>query len=267
MSQFFPEKVPWVMTTPTQRLPTTRPPSTPLGADLPLPAPPVLEPPPRQQLESVECELTQEEADMMKNLRAISKAGMSLTDEMNQQLQILEDKEKQQKQNSILTHGHLNKWKRMREKVNAAADRIKKLDSEWDQLVQQVMSKFQYHLLTYQTARQDLMEAYNLKLQEMHSMKSELSQASTAMLQETVKKEEFTAPDCAEQMQKLQQAISDSTQVFDLTGDDEEMDTQVIADSPSEKDLKDKQVKANTFRASVSPNRVANQTLKPKKNQ
>ena len=130
----------------------------------------------------MEESLSSEEIKILEHLRGLQSMGMELSESMEQQLQLLATKENKMNSTKVLSHGHLNKYKKLKGQVATSAKRIKELDTEWNAFVSRTMAKIKEHGLMYQRCRSDMLEQYNQKLAELHSIKEEVSVASRSLI-------------------------------------------------------------------------------------
>ena len=230
----------------------------------------------------VAAELSAKEVKALEHLRALQSMEIELTGGLQQQLEDLEKREKIHGTQSEVTHGHLNKLKRLKYQITAAAKKVQVLDGEWKQFVVTTSAKIQEHADLYQQSRQELMLRYKEKIAEREALKREVSAATETMLQ--AKEEEIDALDdgsYAKQMGQMHtllatgsvnQPAGEAVDQADLA----EMEVQEISDSElgegatvqeDEELLKECPVtgKPKTkFVGATSPTRVANLTLKQK---
>ena len=274
--QVFQEKVPWIQSTPmrstTYRIET---PMTKDGKELQLPPQPNLPPPPPVPKEVEEVSLSAEEQKLLEHLRGLSGMGMDLPTQMVQQLQGLEQKEQRVLSAKALSHGHLNRLNRLKQQVGSAAKRIKDLDSEWNAFMERTMTRVREHAALFQGCRSDLLEAYNQKLQELHSLKEEVSMASKSLIDQTepeVQVEDM--PLLSVRLAEMQSCLAegnqeqgpgeamDSIDLTDLPVEDEELmrDQEEAKDS----DRKRESLALKPFRSAASPTGVAKTHLKGK---
>ena len=245
-----------------------------------MPPNPILPDPPRQvAMAEADAELSAKEIKTLEHLRALQSMEVELTGPLQKQLEDLERREKIHGASQEVTHGHLNRLKRLKYQITAAAKRVQSLDTEWKQFVISTSKKIQEHAELYQKSRQELMQKYMEKVAERETLKKEVSAATESMLQ--VKEEEVDKiddNDYALQMGQMHSllAMGNLDQPPVDTADAAEpvvMEVQEIPDSDLDApaNLEEEELvrdvpktKAKTFVGSTSPNRVANQTLKPK---
>ena len=259
----FPEKVPWITSTPTSRLQTKMTDST--SGQAKEADPPQQSGAPSAQGAEVVVSLTEEEAQVLQSLRSLQTMKMQLTPEMEHQLECLQTKEAQVTSSKALTHGHLNRLHKLKNQVSASAQKIVNLDSEWKAFVNRTMSKVKEHALLYQQCRADLMEAHNQKRSELMAVKDELSTASKSLLgQAQAIVEVPDMPDVAEAMQAFQDVISEEGTVgaIDLTDEMEEDEGFTETETVGSKGKPARQPRP--FRGATSPTKVASLHLKVK---
>ena len=214
--------------------------------------------------------LTSEEIKKLEYLRGLHGMGIELTQVMSTQLEELQNKEQSIASAKVLSHGHLNRYNKLKAQVESSAKKVTDLDSEWTKFMEQTMNKIRLHAEMYQSCRSDLLEAHNQKLAELHAIKHEVSAASQSLVGQNV---EFNAPMDAPQvdtqilaMQDLLQKegmVAELPDQIDLTRDDFSMEEMDDAQGPSAT-LSKKGVQLKAFRAATSPTKVANQHLKQK---
>ena len=143
---------------------------------------------------------------------------------------------------------------KLKSQVATAAQKIKDLDGEWATFVNTTLSKVRHHGEMFQNCRADLMEHYNAKIQELATVKKEMTLASQSMLgpqwTEPVIPE---MPDLEAQFDALQDTMNAEGMVgqIDLTA------TQATAGKGLARALR-------PFRGSGSPSKVATHHLKVK---
>ena len=260
------KRAPWLQTTPHTRIQKAAP-LSPEG-ELPIPPPPILpKPPVFKEPDKEKQGLTEEEQQLLKNLQGVRSFGLEMTDNMKEQLQTLELRQKETATIQVLNHGHLNRHKKLKEKVKAAAVKIQAMDAEWNAFVRDTSTKIQTHASLYQTCRGDLMVIYNQKVAELQQIQSEMKSASESLIAqpgEEVYIEEL--PDMTQQLEAMQSMLREAAPVETISDDEmdlpvdpsnQEVDEELVRDKPSNKP-------ASNFRHSTSPSKVANQTLKAK---
>ena len=195
-----------------------------------------------------------------------------MSEEMLDKLRGLEQKEKDFAASKSLTHGHINRHHKIRDKLAAQLQKIRIMDQEWDKFVVATQEKIQHHATLYRQARTELCQQYHEKLQELQSLNQEISSASQSMVQ-AVQGDQLPVPEVAsveDQFAILQAALQEGQRDL-IPVEEMQMDTTETVDvhsSDSDKELvpeKPPMAKAKTFQASVSPNRVAHTHLKVKK--
>ena len=219
--------------------------------------------------EAPEKALTSEESKKLVYLRGLHGMGIELTPDMSIQLEELQQKEQRLASVKVLSHGHLNRYNKLKSQVESSAKRVADLDSEWVKFMENTMDKVRMHAEMYQSCRSDLLEAHNLKLAELHAVKTEVSAASQSLVGQQV---EVTtpaeAPSVETQIQMMQEAMNREGSVvsipdqIDLTSEDFGMEEAEEASGAAATVKKGVQLRA--FRAAPSPTKVANQHLKQK---
>ena len=255
----FPEKVPWIPTTPSTRIVRKPEMMDGHGAEAQHPSQSTLVTP-------LEAALTSEEERKLEHLKGLQEMGMELTRQMQSQLEQLTAKQQANQATKSLTHGHLNRLNKLKSQVTAAGKKIQDLDAEWKAFMEKTVQKVRQRAMMFQQCRGDLLENYNAKIQELRQIKQEVSLASQSLLENqwaapTIQE----APMIAEQLAELDQVIDVETFTghVDLTGDMEE-DEISENDLPTQPRVKGSPKVPKSFRASQSPTKVATQHLKPK---
>lgn len=264
--QIFPANVPWVMTTPKSRLSLPKP--SELSTDLPdVPPAPSLQPPPPSAHTSYRTDqLTGEEQQTMKHLRALRDLGESLPQPLQERLTALEEKEREQGSQKPLTHGHINKLHKLQNQVASQNARIQKLDSEWKDFLKLVQSRMEMHVGMYRSHREDLIATLASKKAELEEAKLQVSLACKSLVEGVPNHQEPTAlPAEDQEMSHLAQTFAQAAEVVELSFSEEEME----ADMEEGKSQGERKVVKTTksmkpFIGAGSPNRVANQALKQK---
>ena len=167
----------------------------------------------------------------------------------------------------MLSHGHLNRYNKLKSQVESSAKKVGDLDTEWVKFMATTMEKIRVHASMYQSCRADLMEMHNQKLAELHAIKQEVSVASMSLVEQTAADSSIpTAPVIDAQLQQLQELMQKEGNVvelpdqIDLTDDfgmDDQEEMVETVGVPSKKGPK-------PFRSATSPLKVANQYLKQK---
>ena len=270
--QLFVEKVPWIATTPSRTAASVlrtdqHQQSAPAESGM---APQSVQPPAGPQLkESVEDNLSAEEKKLLENLRGIQ-GVLALPEQLQVQFQELEQKEQRALAAKTLSHGHLNKLNKLKTQVAAGAKRVQDMDQEWRLFMSRTLEKVRQHALLYQQARADLLEAYNYKVQELETVKAEVSQASQSLVsQPWMQPLVETIPEVRDQMEELQKAFSEGGLVSPLVDLTDHSVEEVGADAEMEEDAKTLTRKASPlamkpFRSATSPSGVAKTHLKIK---
>ena len=265
----YPEKAPWIVTTPQSRVRSIDQ-STSSGLTLPVPPPPDLPQPPNKAAKVETSALTEEEAKILASLKELDSSGMELSKECVERMHNLEAKAKEQENQRSLSHAHLNKLNRLKDKVATAGKKLQHLDKEWIGFMKRMTDKISYHAQMYEMSRGELMESYNQKLEELRSYKAEVDQASKNLLdgEDTLpvplEEQEISQPYLAlTQMIQEQQnkAIMISDDDMEETADTVETDEQQEGKAGSQP--KHKPV---AFRNTAgSPSKVAVSHLKPRR--
>lgn len=259
----FPEKVPWVVSTPMTRVSSkVGEASSASNRELDLPPQPVLPPPPTGQ---EHVSLTEDESKKLQSLRSLDSMGMELTEEMTRLLEQLTAKEQMAASAKALTHGHLNRLHKLRNQVSASAKKVVDLDKEWTAFIANTLNKVKEHAQMYQSCRADLLEVHNQKIAELLVVKKEMSEASMSLLGQTQPVAEIPdMPDPAESIQALQEAMNEGGAVgpIDLTAEMEEDEMEGFEQAGITSKATSKALKP--FKGATSPTKVTNLHLKTK---
>ena len=260
----FPEKLPWISTTPASRAQRKVEPGIAMDKPLGMPPQPILPPAPSAE---VPMTLTAEEEKMLQHLRGLQAMDMDLTESMTRRLEELSMREAKAQSSQTLTHGQLNKLNKVKVQVATAAQKIKDLDQEWTSFVSTTVAKVRQHGEMFQTCRADLMEHYNAKIQELANVKREMTLASQSLLgpqwTEPVIPE---MPDLEVQFEDLQTTMEMEGHAgpIDLTEAMEEEELVEPEDMLQGASCKAPPRALRPFRGSGSPSKVANHHLKVK---
>ena len=222
-------------------------------------------------MKNEETALTEEELKLLVNLQELKNAGMELSKECTDRLHDLESKAKEQTAQKALSHAHLNKLNRHKEKVSVVAGKLRHLDQEWLGFIKKMSDKIQYHAQMYELSRGELMEVYNQRLEDLRQYKAEMDAASRQLLEA---EEEIEEPMDVQAIQAPFQALTQLVQEQQdrtiMVSDDElvpattEMD---VSTGAGEKPESHSRTKPVAFRNNAgSPTRVAVGHLKPKVN-
>ena len=252
----FSTRTPWVATTPNSRVSTVTnatPPQSTVDAakskeeNTALPPDPVLPPPP-----------TADQAKLLEHLRGLRQGMGALPPELEQKLRDLEDK--MGGAEAKLNHGHLNKMQKVQKQVTGITEKIRKLDADWQTFVTQVEERFQKHKGLFLETRAKLVLAHRQKLEELATIKEEISRASQSLMN-AQNSDEVDVLDIEDQvlMESLQQAampleIMDEYPDMDVEGD-EAMTAAKSTVGPFRRGA-----------VATSPTKVAKDHLKPKEN-
>jgi regulator of sigma D len=267
----FTNKVPWVTSTPASRqiIKTAETPMNVPNKEAAMSLQPPLFPALASTGESAAEPLTDHEMKMLSHLRGLKSMNITLTGDLGLQLEALENREKEVASNKALSHGHLNKYNKVKAQVSAQAKKISSLDAEWSNFVQTTLQKIMMHAEMYQRCRSDLLEVYNQKLEELRRMKAELKLASHSLLEEQHGEPEVLEPSgLAEQVEAMQAALTQVghvAPVVSLLEDDEEEDLDMKDNGEVQFVNEVKSTGRAHFKGAASPQKVANLHLKTKK--
>lgn len=266
--QVFPNKAPWITSTPSR--------ATSIRTDAmqgqldqeatlkqsfsPIPPPTA----------TTSDQMTPEELKKLEYLQGLHTMGIELTQQMMTQLESLQAKDQKMAAAKVLSHGHLNRYNKLKSQAESSAKRIVDLDSEWIKFMAKTMDKIRMHASMYQTCRADLLEAHNQKLAELHTVKQEVSVASQSLVGQVV--DEYNIPEASSveaQMQEMQELMQAEGKVVDLPDqidltNDFSMEEQEETEDQVETVQKKGSPKLRPFRSATSPLKVANQFLKQK---
>lgn len=177
----FKGKAPWVPHTPQARM-VNRQVEINQGEEqtqlAPIPPAPTLPQPPSAAPKEG---LNADQAKVLSHLRALQGLGCALPDNLQQHLESLETKEKEV--TPTLSHGHLNRLKKIQSQQLAISKKIASTDQDWQRFVAGVMSKIQEHATWYQEHRSQLLAQFTQKGQELEEAKREVSQASLCLVE------------------------------------------------------------------------------------
>eukprot|EP00438_Fugacium_kawagutii_P003319 Skav229333 [mRNA] locus=scaffold2917:106078:107118:- [translate_table: standard] len=255
----FPQKVPWIVSTPHSRITTDKDADT-----LPLPPPPTLPLPPSTSSSS-SAPLTNEESKVLAHLQGLKAYGL-LNESLENQLEILEGKQQENLNSRALTHAHLNKFYKAKHQTTVLMDKIKDLDSEWKKFVEESKSRLQQHATMYHRRRAELVQQHESKLQELENLRAEVSSASQSLVNqspglEAVKEEMDTKEDLEDFSQRAME-LGQRDNCIEVS------DQELIEDAAmteSAEPTKEKQTHApRPFRGAASPTKVAQNHLKEK---
>ena len=267
--QVFQEKVPWIPSTPS-RTSTFQAETVPGVKDkeMPLPPQPLLPPPP-PALNPVAEVMTTEEVKLLEHLRGLRDMKLQLSEDMQQKLQLLTDKEQQVASAKALSHGHLNRLNKAKNQAAAAAKKIKDLDAEWQAFMKRTTERVRQHALMFQDCRASLLETYNQRLQDLQMLKKEVTAATMSLVdQPQLEHDVEETPLVADHMEELNVTFLQGSIVeempIDLTeGPMEDVEGgEHMEEGRSER--KSSPPALQPFRSAASPTTVAKSHLKSK---
>lgn len=263
----FPSKVPWIATSPQTRVTSLREVEH-QEEERPLPPAPTLPAPPTGQVPPPDTEpLSEAEQKLIVHLKALQEL-QELPEPMAMQLAQLEARQLAANTQKALSHGHLNRLHRVRNQTQSLTRKIAALDQEWKQFLIDVQHKVHLHSQHYQRHRGDLLENLNLKIQELETVKREVSTASQALLGQT-QEPEAVLEDHEIQMQlqnfqeltaTLNSSLEAANSAVHLVSEGEEMED-VTPEDQEEKPARSHLAPA-PFRSPGSPGRVSTHVLK-----
>lgn len=264
----FSEALPWVTSTPQSRLPRrveTAP--TTEDAGMPLPPAPILPAPPGASTESPEVQpLNADEQKIMSHLQALQDMQAPLSDEMAQMLQTLTQRNKESTPVS-LSHSQLNRMSKLRGQVTNLRQKVTNLDGEWSRFINGVLTSAQSHAQMYRAARSEMVTNYHTKMEELQTLKANIATASQHLCAqiptETLPEAGYDIESAMETMRQLAQCPS-NIQLVDDDTDGGDMESEELQEDQQGGSVVGHVGRPRPrFNAARSPNRVANQNLKP----
>lgn len=259
---------PWITTTPHTKLPLRTSEATPGNEKpLPLPAPPVLPPAPKANMEVSKEGLSAEEAKTLECLRGLKAQSVGLPEEMLNLLNQLEEREDTKA--PVISHSHINRRNKLQGQITAAQRKMESLDQEWDSFMQGIQDRVQHHAACYTHCRNQQVEIFKAKTMELRQLQMEMAQASQELCEAShamAIKEEL--PDFAAQLQELQEKAAHLAQQGAISVDEspEMMEDDTEGQQGSAEGMANKsRVRVQAFRTAGSPHKVAQTQLKPTK--
>ena len=257
----FPDKVPWIPSTPSTRTAKKNDQAEETVAKNEQ----MQQGPQLASNQLSEATLSPAEEKKLEHMRGLQEMGVDLPEQMQQQLETLVAKQQATLANRSLTHSHLNRLNRLKAQVTAAAKKLTELDAEWKSFMGVTLQKVKQHSEMYQQCRGDLLENYNAKVEELRRHKQEINAASQSLLgQQWSEPETIQQPPIAEQLDQLREIVDVEAleDHVDLTADMEDEETEDAI--PSQMSGKTNNRPLKGFRAAQSPTKVATQHLKQK---
>ena len=196
---------------------------------------------------------------------------------MEVRLQACEEKVKDR----ALTHGHLNKLGKISKQLKGIATKLTAMDENWQTFSKKVQQKYEQHRNMYHRSRQELVQAYMTKTQELEMAKQEIQQASHQLSQQVslvqppiMTPGEDTNEHILEAMQQdamLTAAEMDGMYPNPAQFQDMEGVQEIFDDAPDPQGEVKAQPKKDALKpfsraVASSPTKVANFHLKPKDN-
>lgn len=199
-----------------------------------------------------------DQAKLLEHLRGLRQGMGTLPPELEQKLRDLEDK--MGGADTKLNHGHLNKMQKVQKQVTGITEKIRKLDQDWQTFVAQVEERFHKHKGLFLETRAKLVLAHRQKLDELATIKEEISRASQSLMNaQTTEELDVLDIEDKELMESLQSAAMPLEGLDDYPDMDvEEGETEAPTRST-----------VGPFRrgaVATSPTKVAKEHLKPKEN-
>eukprot|EP00438_Fugacium_kawagutii_P020592 Skav222347 [mRNA] locus=scaffold3497:137369:138881:- [translate_table: standard] len=262
----FPQKVPWVPSTPQGRLPQREKDQDADPEALPLPSAPILPAPPALQQQPEP--LTEAESKTLLHLKALKDLG-ALPDSLSQHLGVLEEKQQNQAATRALTHGHLNRLHRAKNNVSTQLKRVQDADTEWRQFMATVNQNVQEHAVQFQKYRTELVEVYHKRLREWEEIKSEVTSASQTLVGQPPAAELVEeAPQVQADIEQFQQrammigTLQEEVEPIESSGEEMELEQEDGKEPKRKVGIK---AQPKPFaRTAGSPNKVAQTQLKTK---
>lgn len=206
--------------------------------------------------------LTPEESRLLAHLQGLA-AYQMLTPEMVTRMEELETRHQESLSQKALSHGHLNKLKRVRLQTESMTDKIRTMDKEWIEFLQEANLRLSQHASMYQNRRNEMMEALAAKMQELANIKAEVSNASQSLVASIPQTEvKLEPPEVRTGLEEFQQRTHMLAPVGDALVEVSNIDDEEMLASPSQPPKPN--LAPKPFRASPSIKRVANQALKLK---
>eukprot|EP00438_Fugacium_kawagutii_P030589 Skav225442 [mRNA] locus=scaffold1668:178206:179264:+ [translate_table: standard] len=271
------EHLPWINSTPQARNTARRVESQEVingGDTLPLPPNPPVQPPPLPKTSVDQAKASAEDIKLFEHLKALRSMNVELPDTMQAMYQELESKIKPDEPLQI-SHSHLNRLSKLRHQVATAGKKVENLDNEWNTFVKDMWNQMHSHSQMFLQCRQDLMQTYKQKQQELLSAKLAIREASMGLTESdaahSIKEE---PPDVTGQLQAFQEALVQMKSETIMVEDDdmEEMEEPEMSAEALEEASHGTEGRRTlrprphtTYRSSGSPTKVANGALKPKK--
>lgn len=264
---------PWIMSTPHSKL-QMGPGEMQHGKDAPLPLPPqpVLPPAPRPEAEATKEALTTEESKTLAHLRGLKAQNIELPELMMGMLQQLEARENTKV--PTISHSHINKLNKLQGQLAGAQKKLASLDQEWEGFMQGIAARVHHHAQCYSQVRNETVELYKTKQEELKVLRQEIAQASMdlgcAAPLAAIKEE---LPDFSQQLQELQERTSlmlqqgtidveESPELLEMETEENKAEGEAEGDRVNAKTSK---VRVQAFRHAGSPHKVAQHTLKTSK--
>lgn len=272
-AEIFSGRAPWIPTTPRTRLVTksSEPPQEEEGQGGGLPPQPVMPPPPSapQSKEGLKAD----EAKLLTHIRALGNLGCDLPFDLQQQMAALEEREKESA--PVLSHGHLNKLRKLQTQLQTLAKRVAQADTEWQDFQKKVLQKLQDHAGWYQEYRMGILDQYNQKATELELARREVSQASQILAEQVNQAPQLPPPaDTVGDVNRIAAAAASAVPciALDDAEEDDEMDEIEPQDEEDEMDEVNqaknrtgrRPIRPQAFSSNRSPTKVAQAHLKPK---
>lgn len=268
----FAAKVPWLPSTPQTRLSLPKEKERE-SQELPVvPPQPVLPAPPTSHTgQSSVAPLSEEEQRLLSHLKGLKDLG-NLPEVLLTQYQELETRNQEASNGRGLTHSHINRLHKARNQTQSLIKKLRDLDKEWQDFLQDAFSRLQLHANHFQQHRAELMEALVKKQKELEAVKAEVSTASQNVMGHQPQEESLTEPAVQAELQRFQEMAESLTQAGQIQFvEDDEME--VPEDPGDEEELKEEKDSSKSkphlaprpFRQAGSPQKVATTHLKEHK--
>jgi len=276
LDKVFGDKPPWVSSTPQTRVNqrTVQEEHQEMDQALPLPPPAPVVPPPSSQAADKPVALTDDEVKQLGHLRALKGMNMPLSEQLVAIYEELERKE-QLDQPAQISHSQLNRFNKLNTQISAVGAKVRQLDEEWTQFLQNIVERTQNHALQYQQCRKELIVSLKTKQQELRQLKSSISQASMTMV---AQKEVLELPEDQSELQASMEVLQRLAYhanlqqvqfVEDDPSDDDEpelMETQPVPAEDEKSSVQTKLTPHTRYKGQQSPTKVLSTHVKTKEN-
>lgn len=196
-------------------------------------------------------------AKLHQHLKALKQTLGSLPAELEQKLVMCEEKAREK----ALSHGHLNRLGKLTKQMKNLASKIQSMDEGWQEFAQKVAAKFEERRKLYHASRENLVQEYLMKSQELQVAKQEVQLASQHLFAEQYVP---PTPSATEETGRLmKQALQEDAQFGAAQFDDYQAEG--VASLEEDELMTDLEHASTTAKSAVRPfSRRANLHLKPK---